>query len=356
MDDTGKVLAAVEAEVAAGRPFALATIVATRGSTYRHAGARLVVLGDGTWTGNLSGGCLEGEVIEVGQRVIDTREVELASYDLTADEEAIWGWGLGCNGAIDVLVEPAERGARTVALLRRGQASGRPFTLLTPLDDATTTTLVLEDGTVDGDAALVRERDATAGPSTRSRVEERAGGEVFVEEVAPPLELVVCGAGHDAQPLVAQAASLGWEVTVADDRSRFLTDERFPDASRFVHTEPRDAARTIGVDDLSHVVVMTHNFLRDADYLASFLGSGVAYLGMLGPRRRLERLLDHLADDGIEPSDRDRAVIHGPAGLDLGAEGPVEIAWSICAEVLAVTRGRTGEPLRTRDEPIHDRP
>lgn len=356
MDDTGKVLAAVEAELAAGRPFALATIVATRGSTYRHAGARLVVLGDGTWIGNLSGGCLEGEVLEVGQRVIDTREVELTSYDLTADEEAIWGWGLGCNGAIDVLVEPAERGARTVALLRRGQASGRPFTLVTPLGGGATTTLVLEDGTVDGDATLVRDGDATAGPSTRSRVEERAGTEVFVEEVAPPLALVVCGAGHDAQPLVAQAASLGWDVTVVDDRSRFLSEERFPGAARFVRTEPREAAATVGVDDLSHVVVMTHNFLRDADYLASFLGGGVAYLGMLGPRRRLERLLDHLAEAGVEPSERDLAVIHGPAGLDLGAQGPQEIAWSICAEVLAVSRGRSGEPLRTRDEPIHDRP
>lgn len=352
MDDTDQVLRVVEAEAAAGRPFALATIVATSGSTYRHAGARLVVTADGSWTGNLSGGCLEGEVLEVGQRVMDTGASELASYDLTADEEAIWGWGLGCNGAIDVLVEPPGRAVRTVELLRHGRASGRPFTLVIPLEDAgPPTTLHLADGTVDGDAELVSGSDGEG----RSRIEERAGHEVFVEEVSPPLRLVVCGAGHDARPLVRQASMLGWDVTVADDRSQFLDRERFPEADALVHTRPRAAAEAVGADDLTYVVVMSHNFLRDADYLASFLGVGVAYLGMLGPARRLQRLLDHLADD-VEPSPHDLEVLHGPAGLDLGAEGPEEIAWAICAEILAVSRGRGGEPLRARDEPIHDRP
>ena len=351
MDDTEQVLRAVEAEAAAGRPFALATIVATSGSTYRHAGARLIVTADGSWTGNLSGGCLEGEVLAVGQRVMDTEVSELASYDLTADEEAIWGWGLGCNGAIDVLVEPAARALRTVRLLRRGQASARPFTLVIPLDDGgPPPTLRLADGTVDGDAALLSESDGDG----RSHVEERAGHDVFVEEVSPPLRLVVCGAGHDARPLVRQASTLGWDVTVVDDRSQFLDRERFPEAGRFVHTPPREAAEAVGADALTSVVVMSHNFVRDAEYLASFLGTGVAYLGMLGPARRLQRLLDHIADE-VEPSAHDRAVLHGPAGLDLGAEGPEEIAWAICAEVLAVSRGRTGRPLRERDEPIHDR-
>ena len=356
MDDHEKVLRAVEAEAEAGRDFALATIVATRGSTYRHAGARLVVRGDGSWTGNLSGGCLEGEVLEVGQRVIDTQVSELASYDLTADEEAIWGWGLGCNGAIDVLVEPAGRARRAVELLRTGQATGRPFTIVTPLaDDAPGAALVLEDGTVDGPEDLVAETDGKPSPERRSRVEDRGGHRVFVHEVAPPLHLVVCGAGHDAKPVVRQAASLGWRVTVVDDRSQFLVEERFPDADALVRAEPKDAALAAGVDDLTYAVVMSHNFLRDVDYLRSFLDSDVAYLGMLGPSRRLQRLLDHLAKEGVEPDPADLAVVHGPAGLDLGAEGPEEIAWAICAEVLAVSRGRTGEPLRHRDEPIHDR-
>lgn len=352
MDDTEQVLRTVEAEAAAGRPFALATIVATSGSTYRHAGARLVVTADGSWTGNLSGGCLEGEILEVGQRVMDSGTSELASYDLTADEEAIWGWGLGCNGAIDVLVEPSGRATRTVALLRRGRASARPFTLVTPLDaTGPPTTLRLDDGTVDGDPDLVPEVDGEG----RSRVEERAGRKVFVEEVSPPLRLVVCGAGHDARPLVRQASMLGWAVTVVDDRSQFLDPERFPEAERLVHTPPREAAEAVGADDLTYVVVMSHNFLRDVDYLASFLGTGVAYLGMLGPSRRLRRLLDHLPED-VEPTPHDLEVVHGPAGLDLGAEGPEEIAWAICAEILAVSRGRSGEPLRGRDAPIHDRP
>lgn len=358
MNDTEQVLAAVEEEHAAGRPFALATIVGTSGSTYRHAGARLLVRGDGTWIGNLSGGCLEGEVLEVGQRVIDTETPEVASYDLTADEEAIWGWGLGCNGAIDVFVEPAPSAAAAVTHYRRGQATGRPFALLTALTAADGVAagdhaLVTGQG-AEGESALVDAIDAPLGGG--SRIDEHGPLRVFVEEVRPPLHLVVCGAGHDAVPVVRNAARLGWRPVVVDDRSTFLTGERFPHADAFVHAEPRDAAEATGADDLSYVVVMSHNFIRDAEYLRSFLGAGVAYLGMLGPARRLQRLLDHLAEDGVEPGPGDLEVLHGPAGLDLGAEGPEEIAWAICAEILAVSRGRSGTPLRGRDEPIHDRP
>jgi xanthine dehydrogenase accessory factor len=357
-----RLLAAIEAEIAAGRPFALATIVGTAGSTYRHAGARLLVRDRGDWVGNVSGGCLEGEVLEVGSRAIERGEGEFACYDLTADEEAIWGWGLGCNGVIDVLVEPAETAVHAARALRAGERSGRPHVLATVVSSEVvpvgTHLLVLEDGTatgalagVFGDAVTAAARDAlAAGSSTRTEVD---GSDVFLEVVRPPLRLLVCGAGHDAVPLVRTAADLGWDLTVVDDRSSFLVPERFPRASRFVRAEPAEAAREAGVDDNAYVIIMSHNFLRDVDYLTAFLGTDCAYIGVLGPGRRLQRLLDQVRDRGVEPTDGDRAKLHGPAGLDLGAEGPDEIAAAICAEVLAVSRGHAGGFLRAREGAIH---
>jgi xanthine dehydrogenase accessory factor len=358
-----QLLRATEAELEAGRPFALATIVGTSGSTYRHAGARLLVTAAGEWVGNLSGGCLEGEVLEVGHRVIDRGRAELAAYDLTADEEAIWGWGLGCNGAIDVLVEPSPTAADAVRALRVAERSGRPHVLATVLSSPSAPSgahlLLGEAGDRSGDlpgdlgsavTAAARETLA-AGTSRRVTV---AGADVFLEVLRPPLRLLVCGAGHDAVPLVRAASDLGWNVVVVDDRSSFLVPERFPGAAGFVRAEPAEAAAAAGVDEHTSVVVMSHNFLRDVDYLGSFLGTPCAYLGMLGPARRLERLLAELEGRGVRPTADDREKLHGPAGLDLGAETPDEIAAAICAEILAVSRGHRGGPLRDRAGPIHE--
>lgn len=360
-----RVLDAIQAEIDQDRPYALATIVGTRGSTYRRAGARLLVRSDGTWEGNLSGGCLEGEVVEVGRRVMATGESELVSYDLTADEEAIWGWGLGCNGAIDVFVEPAVQAVHAVRLLEFGQGSGATDGLLTVVASSVAGVPVGQHAVVADDmtgaglprTVLDEARAVLAtGRTARRRIDLPEGElDVLVEVRRPPLRLLVCGAGHDAVPLVQFARQLGWEAVVIDDRPSFLTDERFPQASALVHSRPENAASVAGNRERTAVVIMTHNFLRDLDYLRSFLGAHVDYLGILGPSRRLERLLGQLAEQGIRPSADDRSKLHGPAGLDLGAEGPEEIAWAICAEVLAVDRGREGGYLVDREGPIHAR-
>jgi xanthine dehydrogenase accessory factor len=120
-----------------------------------------------------------------------------------------------------------------------------------------------------------------------------------------------------------------------------------------VLTDPAEAASRAAVDDRTYVVVMSHNFLRDTSYLRSLLGSPAPYIGMLGPGARLERLLDELRRGGFEPDPRDLATVHGPAGLDLGGDGPEEVAWAIIGEVMAVRNGRRGGPLRERVGPIH---
>jgi xanthine dehydrogenase accessory factor len=179
----------------------------------------------------------------------------------------------------------------------------------------------------------------------------------FVEVLEPPLRLVICGAGHDAISLVRAAAGIGWRPVIVDDRSPLLTLERFPEAHAFVHVDaPQDVDGRAALDERTCAVVMTHNYLRDRDYLRGLLRSDASYIGMLGPAARTQRILLDLAADGVEVTDGDRARIHGPAGLDVGAEGPDEVAHAIIAEILAVRHHRQGGLLRERPGPIHDRP
>ncbi|HVH54468.1 MAG TPA: XdhC family protein, partial [Actinomycetota bacterium] len=178
----------------------------------------------------------------------------------------------------------------------------------------------------------------------------------FVEVLEPPLRLLICGAGHDAAPVVRAASGLGWRPIVVDDRGEFLNHERFPEAASFVRLErPEEVAKVAPIDDRTFVVVMTHNFLRDKDYVRSLLGSPARFIAMLGPGARTQRLMTELREEGTAITDEDLERIHGPAGLDVGAEGPEEIAAAIVVEIVAVERGREGGFLRNRLGPIHDR-
>ena len=370
MSEITDVLEAIESLSAKGERMALATIVAVRGSTYRRPGARLLVPEDGAPIGNISGGCLEGDVADMARIVMEEGRARLAGWDLTADDDEVWGLGLGCNGAIEVFIEPADRAAEVAGALRMALEEERPISVVTVLESPLASVVsgarivVKPDGTGEGslgDAAVDRAATAAALDQLAAQTSEirTLPGEVraFVEVLEPPLRLLICGAGHDAVPLVKAASILGWSPVVIDDRPGFLTAERYPEAAGFVQVEqPEDAAKAAAADERSFVTVMTHNFLRDKAYLGSFLGSPVAYIGMLGPAARTQRLLMDLADDGVVITDADRARIHGPAGLDLGSEGPEEIAGSIVSEIVAVRRGRHGGFLKERPGPIHDRP
>ncbi|MET0801435.1 MAG: XdhC family protein [Actinomycetota bacterium] len=353
-----------------GLRLALATIVAVRGSTYRRPGARLLVPEEGAPIGNISGGCLEGDVADRARVVMDDGTARLAGWDLTADDDAVWGLGLGCNGAIEVFIEPADQAAEVAHALRAALEEERPISVVTVLESE-------DDAVAPGARIVVRpERDpegslglpvvdAEAIDTARRLLEDERsevrtfthGVRAFVEVLEPPLRLLVCGAGHDAIPLVRAAHGIGWKPIVVDDRPGFLNADRFPEAAGFVQVEaPEHVAKTATIDPRTHVVVMTHNFLRDKEYLRSLLDSDAGYIGMLGPSARTHRLLMELADEGVEVTDADRERIHAPAGLDLGAEGPEEIAQAIVAEIVAAKHGRSGGFLKERPGPIHDRP
>lgn len=368
MKELADVLAAVTAASARGEAMALATIVGVRGSTYRRAGARLLITESGAQTGNISGGCLEGDVAVVAAEVMASGRPRLTLYDLTADDDAVWGLGLGCNGAIEVFVEPTAAGdllwqAARVAADGEGTVAVVTVVEGTPAVPAGRRLLVWPDGRCEGglgDAAAEAEAARLAADALRTlRAQTHdvytAGGRVhcFVEVLHPPLSLIVCGAGHDAIPVVRFASQLGWRVMVVDRRESFLTAERFPGASGFVMTEFPDAGRAVPTDPHTAVLIMTHNYIHDRDLVRSFLPTPTAYLGMLGPRARTEKILRELEVEGIQIDPARRAQIFGPVGLDIGSESPDEIALAVLGEILAVFRGRAGGFLRERGGPIH---
>ena len=337
MSEIDDILEAAAGHQARGERFALATVVAVRGSSYRRPGARLLVPEEGPPTGLISGGCLENEAARLAREAFALDAPVLVTVDHSAEGDELWGMGLGCRGVIDLLAEPSAMAAETLEALRAAR-EGRPTYLLTGLDGERRTLSEAE-------ADALGERAAMAVAHGRPTVI----GDAVLDPILPPLHLVVGGAGPDAGPLVAAGLRLGWRVSVVDPRRSLLRAERCPGAT--LHdVEPALAAEAVGAGEWTAVVLMSHDYLRDAAFLGSFLGRGVPYLGVLGPRDRTDRLLGEL---GASPTDADLAALHAPAGLDVGSDGAEEVATAIVAEILAVLRGRSGLPLRQRGGPIH---
>lgn len=327
-----------------GIDFALATVVGVRGSTYRGLAARQLMDGDGTSVGTVSGGCLDNDLRAVAADVMATGRARVVEFDLTADDEAVWGWGIGCNGATELIVEPAQS---VLALGEQLRPVSRPLVVVHHLGDAVGKRTLVRAGDEGPYEAVAAEALADGW----NRVVEVGGAPVMVEVVGARRRLVICGAGHDAAPLVRLGEVLGHEPILVDDRRPFLSHERFPGVSQLVHTSPTDLASAVDLDASASVVIMSHNYLRDLDYLGAALGRGVPYIGVLGPGARLQRLLDDLAEQGIKPNEDDLAALHGPAGLDIGAEGPVEIAWAVLSEIMAVRRRARAGFLTDRKGP-----
>lgn len=316
-------------------PAVLATLVRVEGSSYRRPGARLLWLPDGTRTGSISGGCLEEDLIARAPHVLATGRAEVATYDTTAENDLVWGTGTGCDGRVRVLLEPMPPDRpRWLEVLRANQSAQRD----TPL-------------------AVLHEGPAEIPPGTRLAAELPAGTGstgVFHETVPPPHPLVVFGAGDDAQPLVRLAVELGWHVTVVDSRPAYATPARFPAAAATVVSPAESATRAVPVGPRTLAVVMTHRYRDDVALLPQLLPAPLAYLGLLGPRPRTQRLLAEIERAGLRPTAAMRARLHTPIGLDLGGRTPETVALAILAEIQARLAGRTPGFLRDRPGPIHD--
>ena len=294
------------------RRAALATVVGLKGSGYRRPGARMLILDSGQWTGAISGGCLEGDALRKAREVMQTRDARIVTYDTSQPDGDNFGIGLGCHGVLDVLIEALD-----------------PTDADNPLE------------TLD---RVLQGRQ----PLTLSRI--LPNGELFTESLRPDIQLLVFGAGYDAVPLVSQAKLLGWPVLVADDCVAHLNPKRFADADQLVTVQRDNVQQSIAIDPYSAAVLISHNYKFDLAVLRDLLQTDIPYIGILGPKKRGDALLNDLTDV-VKPADHHR--IFAPIGLDVGAETPAEIALSIVSEIQTVFRRTTGQPLRFKDAPIH---
>lgn len=328
MSEIARILQRLEAD--AGQPAVLATLVEVDGSSYRRPGARLLVLPDGSHCGSISGGCLEADVVERARAVLQNNRSAVATYDTTSENEQVWGVGLGCRGVVRVLLEPiAPERPRWIKVLGENLAARNETALAVVHEESAGRTLLAAE------------------------LNGSADKRVFREVISPAPSLVVFGAGDDVQPLVTMAAQTGWHVTVADVRAAQLSADRFPRAHVRVVAPVERLVAEAGVNRRSSVVVMTHRYREDVVLLRGLLAREPAYLGVLGPRTRTDRLLNDLAAAGDVPSPAARAALHAPVGLDLGATTPEAIALSILAELQGCLANRPPINLRDRMAPIH---
>lgn len=316
----------------------LATLLTVEGSSYRRPGARLLVKSDGTRLGSISGGCLEEDLLVRTRKVFSTGIAEPVVYDTTSENDLVWGVGLGCHGVVRILVEKVPPQPAWARALATNFAARRPTELG-----------IVHEG---DDPRKFGTRLAADLPGAAAN-SKSAPGLIHLETVAPPTALVIFGAGDDAQPLARLAKELGWQVTIADPRSAFATGARFPTADTLIvgAADQLVARAAPGPDALA--VVMTHHYVHDVPLLRSLAARPLAYLGLLGPRKRAEKMLADLTTEGLAFPPAWRERLHAPVGLDLGADAPEQVALAIVAEMQAVLAGRNARPLRERTQPIH---
>ncbi|MCL1470798.1 XdhC family protein [Argonema antarcticum] len=351
----------------------LATVVKVKGSAYRRPGARMLITEDGYRVGAISGGCLEDDVCDRAKKILATGIPTVVTYDTTSDEDIFWGLGMGCNGIIQVLIEPLQSQFNIeqlaflsccLRLRQRGvmatvfQSSGDTLASITsrifltesdtPIDrvaDAELAKKIIEN------ARQVLKHGRTS--QIKSYQWSNSEAEVLIEVIQPPVSLVVFGAGDDAIPVVRLAKELGWYVTVIDRRAAYATSTRFQEADAIAISHPEEMRSHLTLDCHTAAVVMTHNYLCDRDILQTLIPSPLPYIGILGARNRTEKLLQDLQQIGFVLDSEQLNRLYAPVGLDIGAETPPEIALSIIAEIKAVMADRSGGFLRNRKAPIH---
>lgn len=364
MKELNDIIQAYDKAVLQNKQTALATVVKVEGSSYRRPGARMLVTEDGEITGAISGGCLEGDALRKAQFAMFEKKNKLAIYDTTDDEDNKIGVQLGCNGIVYILFEPVQQDDENnpVHLLKKIAAQRKDAVIATVFDrdvrseQIGTCCLVNDDTTVSSIGDVQIKTEAKIVLEQKSSVvkdyEERT---VLYQFVPPSIQLIIVGAGNDAQPLVDMAFLLGWNIIVADGRPAYATQQRFGKATKICIVKPAELLSVVQTDEETAVVLMTHNYNYDLAVFEQLLQTGCKYIGVLGPKKKLNRILDEQHEKGINIDDIKKVHVYGPVGLDIGAETSEEIALSIIAEIKAVFSGRHGSSLRERPTEIHSR-
>jgi xanthine dehydrogenase accessory factor len=366
------ILDAYTTAVKAGKRMALATVVHVQGSSYRRPGARMLVTDDGMLTGAISGGCLEGDALRKALLAINQQQNKLVIYDTTDEDDAKFGVQLGCNGIVHILFEPIdpEQAVHPITLLQELSAKRQEgvlvtlFSLSSQQDLPGTCLLLLPDIGVSeqleiqeyGEELLQEANHALFSKNSFIKEYDIQGLRLsaFVEFIQPPIALVIVGAGNDAFPMAAMAHILGWHTTVADGRATHATSQRFPQVNRLIVSKPAELLGQLNIDAQTVFVLMTHNYNYDLALLKLLVNEQqLVYIGSLGPKKKLERMINDLKTEGISLTAAQQEKIFGPVGLDIGAETAEEIALSIIAEIKKVLSVKTGASLREKQAPIH---
>ena len=328
------ILKTVNQWLAEGKRVALATVAQTWGSAPRSNGAKMAITQDTAMIGSVSGGCIEGAVIEEMLAALDSGQGKLLSFGVSDD--TAWEVGLTCGGSIKVFVEPLDTAWWQAA--SEATAQDKRVTTLTPVEGDKLGQKILFDAAGEiiystGDAALAELADQYA----KSGIETIDDREILVDVHRPRPHLIIIGGVHIAMPLQEFARGVGFRVSIVDPRRAFATEERFPDVSAILHQYPDKALPTLGLDDDTYLAVLTHDPKIDDPALITALPSSVPYIGVLSSSRTHEKRTARLAEAGI--SSELMARINTPIGIDIGAKTPEEIALCILAEIVAVRNG-----------------
>lgn len=374
MKEIREIIKAYEAANKDGKKSALAAVVYLNGSSYRRPGARMLVTDEGEITGAISGGCLEGDALRKAMMVLSQQKSKLVTYDTSDEDDATIGIQLGCAGVIQVLFEPIDENDlnNPIRLLSKAIASRQKAVLVTlfSLEDKKneqpgTCLLLEENGNVSGHIPFkelqneimndVYEAMKNQTSSFKNYTTENISLTAFIEFLQPPVSLVIVGAGNDALPLMQMADITGWDVRIVDGRSTHASPERFVSACQILVSKPEHVLEQIEIDHQTVFVLMTHNYNYDLAMLKALILRNVTYIGLLGPKKKLSRMLDEIREGGFDINEEYLKNIYGPVGLEIGAETAEEIAVSIIAEIKAVLSGKSGGLLREKEDAIHPR-
>ncbi len=351
------------------RKAVLATVVKVRGSSYRSPGARMLITDDGTWVGSISGGCLEGDALRRARTVMMNQKPITVTYDTREESNQNLGIGLGCNGVIDVLLEPIDgKGANNpIKLFEHIVSIDEPVGMATIFTGKWTGEKLLVSWNGNSiskisnselnDIVLKDLPSLFTSHKSQAKVYEFAGEQfdVFLELIQPSISLIIFGGGFDARPVSQMAKTLGWTVSVTDECVAHIAPLFFPSADKLSLCQRQFVDRDFKITPYTACVLMSHNYEYDRDVLRTLLKTSSPYIGILGPRKRFDKMLDEFAKDGLALTSNDHHRIHSPIGLDIGAETPDEISTSIISEIQAKFSNRSGGFLKYRNAPIHQR-
>ncbi|WP_276367020.1 XdhC/CoxI family protein [Chryseolinea sp. H1M3-3] len=352
------------------RKAALATVVKVRGSSYRSPGARMLITDDGKWVGSISGGCLEGDALRKARQVMMDKNPMTVTYDTSEESNQNLGIGLGCNGVIDVLIEPIDISIanNAMSLFEKFVDTREPLALATIFNAASRVgekMVVYSSGEIQNYfsdnslSGMVEEELKQLFSNKKSYAKSFPYGtgeaEVFMELVQPTVSLIIFGGGFDARPVSQLAKNLGWNVRVTDECVAHIAPLFFPTADKLSLCHRDFIDRDFDITPFTACVLMSHNYEYDRDVLKKLIKTNTPYIGILGPRKRFDKMQQEFALQGIAIGGDDVHRIHSPIGLDIGAETPDEIAISIISEIQGKFANRSGGFLKYRKAPIHQR-